>query len=185
MDTSDKKKILDSTPKTDDKKEKSAKDEKKSRRLSATHHLHHREKSEDKQEDKHDKKYYKNKYQEENKLRLELGDVVKKLNTANEQFRKEIETLKLELNNATKVTHQKPEPVLFEKTPVTPDPVKPDPTVQPTVTATSYNESLSNTLGTLYSYVPSFSGITSKLPTMPKVFEPVPNHHDSVSKPKL
>lgn len=186
------------TPQADNKKETNSKEEKKARRLSGTHHLHHHEKSEDKQEEKHDKKYYKTKYENENKLRAELGDVVKKLNIANEQLRKEIDSLK---SQAHAVTETKiPEPVSFAKVDEKPDdkpqenkPTTENPTDNPTLntlkstseSATSYWDSVSNGLGTLYSYVPSFSGITSKLPTMPKIFEPVPNHHDSVSKPKI
>lgn len=190
-----------STSQAAENQESSRKEEKKTRRLSGTHHLHHREKPEGQhEEDKHDKKYYKKKYEEEHKFKSELAEVVKKLTSTNEALRNEIDSLKLQANTIKPQTPtQQPEPVSFAKLDDKPNDKLIDnlPTTQnladnPTLTTpksisettASYWDSLSNGLGVLYSYVPSFSGITSKLPSMPKVFEPVANHHDPV-KPKL
>ncbi len=204
MDTSDKKnKIVNS--------ESSSKEEKKTRRLSGTHHLlhHHekhgeKEKSEEKSKEKHDKQYYKKKYEEEHKFKSELAEVVKKLNATNEALRNEVETLKSQAHAVTETkipeikpqTPTEPEPVSFSKVdgnsteekPITENPTDsptintPKPTSEPSA---SYWDSVSNGLGVLSSYMPNFSGITSKIPSIPRVFEPVPNHHDPVSKPKI
>lgn len=188
MDASDNKLKLDKA----EKSESGSREEKKARRHSGTHHLHlHHEKH----EDKHDKKYYKKKYQEENKLKSELADVVKKLTATNEALRNEVEALKSQANAVT--TTKEPEPVSFSKIdekPATEEksssenpienqtPDTPKPTSEPTG---SYWDSVSNCLGTLYSYLPNFSGITSKIPNVPRILEPVPSHHDPVTKPKI
>jgi hypothetical protein len=147
-------------------------EDKKSRRLSTSVH--------------HGKTYYKEKFENQEKITAELsGDIKHKileileLRKQVQQLTEQNNQLRLQLGTPLNPTASKPEPVVM--TTASEAPVKPTP-----VLSSSYKDKLSSAMNSAYGYVPSFAALKNKLPnipSIPRLFDPVPNHHETTSTP--